>query len=164
MARLRWAVLLALVLYLSLATPSGPAGLAGLPASRDAQWDPLCGDNLRIELIPAQPHADEPIRIICRGDWRDSCVPSYLTSTIGPGKVQLWAVLDYPAPVGCADVITPWSLETVIGPLPSGRYVLELYMRDLRNPSVVTLCATRPFLVLGGSCSVFLPLLGRWPD
>jgi len=163
---MRWRGALAAALLLCLAASSVRAELSGLLGfrSQSTPWDPLCGDNLRIGLIPAEPTTEDPIRIICSGNWRDSCVPSYLTATTSPGKVQLRAVLDYPANVGCADVITGWSLETVVGPLPSGCYMLELYMWDLQSPSVVTLCAAKPFKVVGQMWSVFLPVLGCLAD
>lgn len=143
----------------ALPVGAGP-NLAACPGlSVTPLFPPQCGLSLHLDIDPPRPAPGDDIAVIAAGEWRDSCVPTYLIPRLLGQVVRVEAVLDYPLNTGCLCVITPWQLSADLGRLPGGVYRVELYTTDLREPGTLYHCASKWFAVGAELHLVYLPTI-----
>lgn len=78
----------------------------------------------RIRFIPPDPDSRTPVVARISGEWPDSALPrcAEVTRTDHTVVIDLGCI-----PTGASlPVVTPFSLEVVVGPLPAGRYTVEV--------------------------------------
>ena len=80
-------------------------------------WPPTGG--MRVD--PACPHPTSPIMLQFSGQWHDSCIPNMARAGVTGYVVEVRIITD-PPPFICLFVITPWSIDVPLDPLPAGRY------------------------------------------
>jgi hypothetical protein len=120
---------------------------------------PGCGSNARLEIVPAQPGAGDPLTVIAAGDWTDSCVPRRLEIAQAGSLLTVRAVHNYPPGTGCLTVITPWRLVLPLGRLAPGTYTAYLYVTNPWEAEPSEPCASLRFVVPVAAPIIFLPLL-----
>jgi hypothetical protein len=66
-------------------------------------------------------HGGAYAQVSLAGIWIDGCVPDAVSDDISLSRIAL--TLESPSlNVGCTDALTPWSLQTMVGPLSDGTY------------------------------------------
>jgi uncharacterized protein (TIGR03437 family) len=76
-----------------------------------------CGQN--VDVIPANPTANDNVSIRLSGQWSDACVPGSPVVTVAGGEIRINTSRSGQV---CAQVITPWSLTVSIGRLAARTY------------------------------------------
>jgi len=84
-----------------------------------------------VQVHPVNPTIDDDIRIVLEGRWSDACVPTGLRVARGGQAIYLDVLLNYEPGTLCAEMITPWRQEGVLGPLQAGTYTI--YARIAEN-------------------------------
>ncbi len=120
-----------------------------------------CGPSARINVIPSVPAQDDDVQVSASGDWYDTCIPFYQSHQIDDHVIRVDAIVDYPPHTGCGDMITPWEFMLDIGKLPTGLYVVNLYITDTFNQVPTTLCATKSFTVFTEVSRIYLPAIAE---
>jgi hypothetical protein len=81
---------------------------------------------ITIDVHPVAPTRNDVIRITPSGLWGNACIPVYQTHQIDGDVIRIYAGLPYPPDINCAYVISSWGFTLEVGPLPAGRYTIEV--------------------------------------
>jgi hypothetical protein len=83
---------------------------------------------ITIDVHPVAPTEHNVTRIMPSGLWRSFCIPVYQSHQIVGNVIRINAGLPYPPGTMCADVVLPWGFPVEVGPLPAGRYTVEVFV------------------------------------
>ena len=83
---------------------------------------------------PKNPTLNDEIHIVFEGRWSDACVPTGLRVARGGQAIYVDVLLDYAPGTLCAEVISPWRQEAIVGQLQPGIYTV--YGRIAENELV----------------------------
>ena len=101
----------------SIAVVLSALTLAASSAHAQWWWPPTGG----MSVDPTCPHPTSPLTLQFSGQWPDSCIPNLARADVVGNVVNVRIIVD-PPPGFCLTVITPWSMDVPLDPLPAGRY------------------------------------------
>lgn len=78
-------------------------------------------DDYHIDPPGAGIHG-QTVSITLSGIWLDTCVPEFILHEVTDDQIIVTAVNPGGPTIGCGDALTPWELETTLGPLTHGAY------------------------------------------
>jgi hypothetical protein len=118
----------AALLWLSLLPLSAaPSADTSLPPECTSNGSDLCHRG-QVAAHPPNPSTADPVSIIVSGWWGSSCpAVTYEHSMVGHSITLSMTVTDLVSvpPVGCLDVVTPWTITQEMGILPPGDYTVQ---------------------------------------
>jgi hypothetical protein len=77
-----------------------------------------------VVVHPMSPTLNDEIRIVLEGRWSDACVPTGLRVARGGQAIYLDVLMNYEPGTLCAEMITPWRQEAILGHLQPGTYTV----------------------------------------
>lgn len=104
---------------------------------------PSPADQSRFTFMPALPEPNDVVTIRFSDMWGSSCIPEYQSHVVTGDLISINAAVVSTNPI-CLTIISPWSLDVTVGPLPSGNYRVEVYVAvgngfpSLRDATLLT--------------------------
>jgi len=86
------------------------------------------GDYITIE--PPNPTNNDEVLITTFGEWRDSCVPEYVSHSIFRNVITIDAIAGAPPGWACMPVISFWDFTVSLGKLSPGTHTIKIYICD----------------------------------